>query len=153
MIKNATIWGLLVGLSVFIFLVFEKLAGFLDEHISYHDKISLIMIPIFVLIYFLAIKSYRNYKQEMTFAEGFKYGSLVALFAALFAVIFVFIFLKFIAPGYFQHAISYGVSMGHDIEKLQEYFTLNSYMIQTGLSQLALGVVTSCLFALLLKKK
>lgn len=149
-------WGILFILSTLLWIFFEKALGWHDELVSKHFLYTNLFAIIAVLIYVLALREKRAkfYNGKMTWQQGFVSGIVMTIVVAVFTPLTQYLVHEVISPSYFDNIISYSVDSGRMTqEKAEEFFNLNSYIIQSIFMALGAGVVTSAIVAFFLKKK
>jgi len=61
---------------------------------------------------------------------------------------------QFITPSYFPNAIAYSVNNDvMDQAEAEKYFTLKNYIVQSVMGAVIMGIITSAIVALLVRKK
>lgn len=154
-IKTEIKWGIIFTLTALLWMVLEKALGWHDEQIAKHAiYTNLFAIPAIVIFVFaLKEKQDKDYNGHMTWVQGFVAGVVISLFVALLTPLSQYLTHSFITPDYFSNAIEHAVSQGQDRGQMEAYFNLNSYLFQSALGAVIMGVVTSAIVALFLKKK
>lgn len=158
MIKNYALeikWGVFFMLMQLAWMTMERLAGLHDAHIDKHAVVTnLVAIPS-VLLYVLALREKRN-KQlggAMTYRQGFITGLIMTIVVTLLSPLSQYITSTIISPDYFENAIQYAVSTGASTqEEAEANFNLKNYLMVTVLFTPVVGVITSAIVALFLKK-
>ena len=146
-------WGVVLAVSVFLWVIMEWLLGFHDEFIHLHPYVSnaYFILMIIVLIFGLKDKK-RSAEGGLLYKEGVISGFLIGLFALPLHILLSYIFLEFINPHYFENAIAAGEALGRPRELLEGYFNLKSYLFQTSFLP-AMTVVLGAVIMLFLKTK
>ena len=137
-------------------MVLEKLVGLygphIDKHAIYTNFFAIVAISIFVFA--LRDKRKNFYGGRMTWKQGFISGLIISLIVTLFSPISQIIINKLISPEYFPNMIAYTVENGLKTqEEAEAYFNLQSYIIQSIIGTIVMGVITSAIVAIFLKKK
>lgn len=136
--------------------MFEKSMGWHDELIAKHALYSNWFAPIAILVYIVALLDKRKnyFKGEMRWIDGFKSGVLISIFVAILSPLSQYIISEYISPQYFDNIIAFTVEQGEMTqEQAEDYFSFNSYIFQSAIGALVMGVVTSAVVALFLKTK
>jgi len=147
-------WALIFIVASLIWMGIENVVGLHTVHIDKHMYYTNLFGIVAIIVYTLAmIDKRRNfYNGRMTWKQGFISGLIITLIVACVSPLSQLIVHRIIAPSYFENAIEYGVSLGKDPETLASYFNLWSYILQSLFGTLSLGIVTSAVVALFVKK-
>lgn len=148
-------WGIIFTLFSLLWMVFEKTMGWHDENIARHAVLTnLFAIPAIVIyVYAMLEKRKKQLNNIMTWKQGFLCGLMVTLVVAILAPLAQFITFQLITPDYFKNAIEYSVNIeGKDREEMESFFSLKNYIIQSVFGALVIGVVTSAIVALFVKR-
>lgn len=154
--KHEIRWAFLFSITTLIWMLLEKGAGLHDKYIEYHPMVTnLFAIPaIAVYVFALRLKKKSYYSGDITYKQGFISGALMTLFVSLLAPITQYITSVYITPEYFPNVISYAVKSGEMTQaEAEEYFNLKSYMIQTIIATPIMGLVTTAIVMIFLRKK
>ena len=149
-------WAVLFTIISLLWMVLEKMVGLHDEYIAKHAiYTNLFAIPaILVFVVGLLEKRKNFYNNKMTWLEGFLSGTVISVFIAIFSPLAQFITVEFISPEYFPNAIEYAIQSGKmDQQQANDYFNLSNYMMQSALGGLLMGVLTSAIVAVFVRKK
>lgn len=155
-IKIEIKWGVLFILVGLIWMVFEKTMGWHDVHIDKHSIYSLFIGPIAIAIYVFALldKKRNFYWGKMSYKQGFIAGLIITLPVVILSPLSQYITSTFITPDYFKNVIEFSVSSGEMTrEAAEEYFNLQSYMVQSVIGVTVMGVITSALVAFFVQSK
>lgn len=149
-------WGVIFAISTLVWMYFEKGMGWHDELIAqqliYTNLFALVAIVIFVLA--LKEKRKKDFGGKMSWKQGFISGIIISIVVALLTPLTQYIGNTWIAPNLFPNLINYMVETGKMTEEgAKNYFNLKSYMVQGSFGALTMGVVTSAIVALFLKKQ
>ena len=147
-------WGVIFFAASLLWMYFEKLMGWHDvliaKHAIYTNFFGLIA------IYFFAIHDKRKnfFRGKMSWRQGFVSGVILSIVIALLSPIGQLITHYLISPEYFENAIESSVERNAmKQEDAEAYFNLSSYIVQSIAGALMMGVVTSAIVALILRKK
>lgn len=149
-------WGIIFTVVTLLWMWMEKLLGWHDEHIDKQRFYTLFFAVPAILVYVLALldKRKNHFHGKMTWVQGFITGLGITLVVAVLSPLTQYIVSEFITPNYFENAIEYSVESGElDRVRAQEYFNLKNYIWQSLMSAVGLGVFTSAIVALFVKKK
>ncbi len=149
-------WSLIfVGMSL-LWMLLERLVGLHDAHIELHAGLTnLFAIPA-ILIYVFALLEKRNkfFGGLISYKQAFVSGLIISLIVAVLSPLSQYITSTFITPHYFDNAIEFAVSSGSmDRASAEAHFNLNQYIILSLISAPLMGIVTTAIVALFVKKK
>jgi hypothetical protein len=149
-------WALLFILMQLAWMTMEKLAGFHDERIEQHAIVTnLVAIPS-ILLYVLALieKRKKSFGGKMTYLQGLKTGLWMTLFISLLAPLSQNITSTIITPQYFENMVAYVVENGQMRQTDAEaYFNLKNYTLIVLYSTPVMGIVTTLIVVLFIKRK
>lgn len=149
-------WGVIFTIVMLLWMWMEKLLGWHDEHIDKHRFYTMFFAVPAILIYVLALldKRKNHFRGKMTWVQGFITGLGITFIVAVLSPLTQYIVSEIITPNYFENAIEYAVETGElDRMRAQEYFSLKNYIWQSLMSAVGMGVFTSAIVALFVKKK
>jgi len=149
-------WGIVFFLVSMAWMYFEKLMGWHGENISNHAIYTNFFAIIAILLFVFALLDKRKnfYGGKMTWVQGFTAGLIISIVVAILSPLGQYITHKLISPEYFPNVISFAVENEKMTqEAAEEYFSLNSYIKQSVMFGLVMGVITSAVVALFVKKK
>ena len=149
-------WGVIFSVVALLWMMMEKSLGWHDEHIDKHAiYTNLFAIPA-ILLYVFALIDKRNnyYGGRMTYMQGLVSGIIVSVVVAVLSPLVQYITLQYVTPDFFTNIRDYAVKIGRMTEEhAAAYFRLKSYLIQSVIGALAMGIVTSAIVAFFVKKK
>ncbi|GAA5220887.1 hypothetical protein GCM10025777_15170 [Membranihabitans marinus] len=134
----------------------EKWMGWHDENIAKHAIYTNLFGILAIIIYFCALIDKRQnfYNGYMTWKQGFVTGLLISVIVAVFTPVTQLIVHKIISPSYFENAIQYAVDNNRlSLESAKSYFSLKTYIMQSIVGALGMGIITSALVALIVQRK
>lgn len=147
-------WALIFIVTFLIWMGMENVLGLhtihIDKHLYYTNLFGLVAIILYTLA--LIDKRRNFYNGRITWKQGFISGLIITIIIACFSPLTQLIIHKIIAPSYFSNAIEYGVSQGQDPDAMAAYFNLRAYIFQSFFGTLSLGIVTSAVVALFVKR-
>ena len=156
-IKIEIKWAFIFIVASLLWMLLERLAGLHDRHIDKHQYLTMIFVIPAVWIYVLALKDKkkRYYNGRMSFKQGFVSGVIISVIVMLFSPLTQWITSAIITPGYFTNVIAHSVKTGYykTVEEAEAYFNLKNYMVQSAISALVMGAITSAVVALFVKTK
>jgi len=157
--KNYSIeikWAIRFTLLTLAWAIGEKFTGLHDEYIAdYALYTNLFGLPA-LLFFVLALKEKKKYffNGTMTWTQGFVSGVILSFIIALFTPITQYVIYISITPHFFDNIIAYKLKSGYmTVEVAQQYFNLQTYMLQTSFSNLSMGIITGALVSLFIKTK
>ncbi len=149
-------WAIIFTVITILWMILEKSVGLHDEYIAKHYTYSMLFAIPAILVFVVALLDKRKnfYNNKMTWLEGFLSGMVISVIVAIFSPLAQFITLEFISPEYFPNAISYAVE-SHKMtqQEAEDYFNLTNYMMQSAFGGLLMGVITSAVVALFVRKR
>jgi len=148
-------WALIFILSTLLWMVLERAVGlhdqYIGEHAIYTNLFAIVAITIFVFA--LLDKRKKSYGGVMTYQQGLVSGLIISAMVAAFSPLGQYITSTIITPDYFANIIRYSVENGLMEQKdAEEYFNLQSYIVQGVFGALVMGTVTSAIVALFTRK-
>jgi uncharacterized membrane protein YvlD (DUF360 family) len=148
-------WAFIFIIMIILWMLIERLVGLHSTHIDQHYiYTNFIAIPA-IIIYVLALLDKRKnyYSGTMTYKQGFVSGLIITVVVTIISPVSQVITLELITPDYFTNVIEYSVESGSlTRESAEEYFNLNSYMIQGLIGAMVMGIVTSAIVAIFTRK-
>lgn len=155
-IKIEIKWALIFTLSMLAWMFFEKSMGWHDEKIADHATYTNFFAIPAILVYVLALldKKKNFYSGVMSYKQGVISGLIITVIVTVLSPLAQYITSTIITPDYFPNVIEYAVSSGKMTQADAEaYFNINSYMIQSVIGALVMGLVTSLIVAIFVKSK
>lgn len=149
-------WGFIFIVVLLLWMMMEKALGWHDEHIDKHSIYTMFfVIPAFIMITLALLdKRKKFYHGRMNYTQGLVSGIIVSVIVAILSPLAQYIISNFISPDFFNNLIDYTVSTGQMTEeKAQKFFNLKSYMWQSAVGALVMGIITSAIAAVLTRKK
>ena len=149
-------WGIIFSIVSLLWMFLEKGLGWHDENIAQHAIYTNIFAIVAIALYVFALLDKRKnfYNGKMTWTQGFISGIIISVVVAIISPLAQYITHQFITPDYFPNVIEYSVESGAmSRDAAEEYFSLRSYIIQSFFFALVVGVVTSAIVALFVRRK
>ncbi len=154
-------WAVIISATLLAFLTVEMLLGWHDENIDRHAKASMIygmVIPAAGIL--LGMLDKRRQSAGMSYAQAFKTGAIIALYAGMLSPANQLIFHKLINPDYFQVMIEHtrnlslaeGLDENEAMENAKAYFNLRSYIYQSISYSIIGGLIYSLILALIARR-
>ncbi|MFA0962763.1 DUF4199 domain-containing protein [Roseivirga sp. BDSF3-8] len=148
-------WGLIFFVVALLWMVLEKGLGLHDKYISQHAiYTNLFAIPAILLYVFALLDKRRNfYYGHITYRQAFTSGAIITAIVMVLSPVSQLIVHYLITPDYFATVSKYAVSTGQMTPpEAENYFNLPSYMMQAIIGAAVLGLLTSALVALFVKR-
>jgi hypothetical protein len=148
-------WGCIFILALLLWMGFEKMMGWHDVNIDQHAMMTNFFAIPAIVIYILALldKRKRDYGGVMSWKQGFVTGLIITVVIAILSPLAQFIIHNIISPDYFENIREYTVTMGEMTqENADAYFSMSSYITQSVIGALAMGVLTSAVVAAFTRK-
>ena len=149
-------WGFIFVIVSLLWMVLEKFLGLHDKYIDKHAIYTNFFAVLAILIYVLALLDKRKnyYNNKMTWLQGFISGLVITAVVVILSPLSQYVTSTFITPEYFQNVIAHTVETGKmNLAEAEKYFSLKSYILQSVIGGLIMGVVTSAVVAFFVKKK
>ncbi len=149
-------WGILFVVIQLLWMLGERVAGLHDENIEYHAKVTNFFALVAIAVYVVALfdKRKNDLNGKMTWKQGFFTGLIITAVVTILTPLSQYITSTVISPNHFQNMISYTVDNGKMTQEAAEaYFNLKSYLIQSVIFAPLVGIVTSAIVAIFIRKK
>lgn len=150
-------WAVIFMVVLLLWMVAEKLVGLHDEHLELQQYLTMLYVIPAIWMYVLALKDKKKnfYNGKMTYKQGFVTGFIISLVVTVFSPLNQWIISEIITPEYFQNVIEYSLETGYHKNKAdaEAQFNLKTYIIQSTIWALVMGIVTSAIVALFVKSK
>ena len=149
-------WAIYFALMTLTWMLIEKLAGLHDKHIDKHQLFSNFIIIPAVTMYVFALLTKRNnyYRGKISYKQAFISGAFLSVFITVLTPLTQTITSTLISPLYFENVINYSVSHGFlKLEEAQTEFNLSNYIVMSTVGALVMGLFTTAIVALFIRKK
>ncbi|MDT0556002.1 DUF4199 domain-containing protein [Patiriisocius hiemis] len=155
-IKIELKWAFIFTFLSLAWMLLERSLGWHDENIANHNWLTMLFAPFAILMYVLEMREKRRrvLGNKMTWLQGFVSGVILSVFVALLSPLAQYITHNYITPEYFNNVIEYSVT--NDLmtrTKANDYFNITNYLWLSAFGALGMGVVTSAIVALFLRRK
>ncbi len=143
-------WGGIFVIVALCWMYFEKLMGWhgenIDQHMVMTNMFAIVATAVFVLA--LRDKRKRDLNGEMTWRQGFTSGGIITAVIAVLSPLAQWVEHTYLSPEYFPNIIAYSVQQGKaTVEQAEAYFNLESYIVQSMIMAVVMGLLTSALAA------
>ncbi len=147
-------WGLIFFAITLLWMILEKIGGLHSSNIGYHQILTIFFTIPAILIYILALREKRQSTTSgFTWEEGLKSGAIVTLIVAALSPLGQLITHLYLSPEYFENVIDYTVENGKMTEEeAKNYFNLKSYIWQSAVGAVLMGLLTSAIVAIFTKR-
>lgn len=156
-IKIEVKWALYFSGMGLIWMVLEKLSGLHGKYIDYHLYLTnLFAIPaIWFMVLALKDKRKNYYSGQITYKQGLISGVILSLIIAFLSPVTQWITSYLITPEYFPNVIKRSVELGYykSTEEATQNFNYKNYAIQGAIGALIMGVITTLIVMIFVKKK
>ena len=148
-------WGLIFTAVALVWMVLEKALGWHDEKIAQHATLTNIFAILAIAVFvFALLEKRKKLGGVMSWKEGFISGLLISVVVAILSPLAQWVTHALITPDYFNNAIAFAVESGKSTqEQAESFFNLSSYMVQASIGGLVMGLITSAIVALFVRKK
>lgn len=149
-------WGLIfTGVSL-LWMVLERAVGLHSTYIDQHPVYTNLFAIVAIAVYVFALRDKREnfYGGTMNWMQGFVSGIIISGVVALLSPLAQWITHTVITPDYFPNVIQHAVDTGTMTrEDAEAYFNLRAYIMQSAGFALIVGILTSAIVAIFVRKK
>ncbi len=149
-------WGVLFTLMTLLWMMLEKGLGWHDELIGkHHIYTNFVAIPA-IAFYIIALidKRQNYYGGLMTYKQGFLSGLIISLVVMVLSPLTQVVTSLYITPYYFENVIQHVVAHNQmTLEEAENYFNLSNYILQSAMFAPLMGIITTALVAIFVKRK
>ncbi len=150
-------WAIIFVLSQLLWMFLERIAGLHDKYIDKHESYTLFFGIVAIVLFVFALKDKRNnyYNNRMSYKEGFVSGLILTIFITLLSPLTQWITSTIITPDFFNNIIEHSIKAGYfkNLEEATATFNLKTYIIQSTIGAFIMGIFTTSIVALFIKKK
>ncbi len=153
--KNEIKWGLIFFIASLAWLLLEKTVGLHDVHIDKHPVYTNFFAIVAIAIYVFALMDKRKnyYNGKMSWKQGFVAGLIITLVVVILSPLAQYLTHAVITPDYFPNAIQYAVENDKMTQaEAENYFTMKSYILQGVIGGAVMGILTSAIVAIFVRK-
>lgn len=148
-------WGFIFISVQLLWMVFERFMGWHSMNIDQHATMTMIFAIFAIAVYVFALLDKRktSYNGVMSWKRGFISGCIITVMVVLLSPLAQLVTHIIIAPDFFGNMIEHTVETGYMERKAAEsYFSLSSYIMQSMIGALGMGIVTSAVVAAFTKR-
>jgi hypothetical protein len=157
-------WGVMIGAANMVWLYLSYYLGMHESGLVMIQVMTLISVLISVIGYLLALRALAKKFPEIEYLEGIRSGAIIAGVVALFAAVAQVGYFKLVNPGFTDQMVeltrSYylesGLSeneAGQFAEGAKKTFGMVSYMIQSALGAVIIGMISTAIMMLFLRRR
>ncbi len=149
-------WGVLFTIMSLLWMMLEKGLGWHDELIGkHHIYTNFVAIPAIAFYIIALIDKRQNYYDGlMTYKQGFLSGLIISLVVMVLSPLTQVITSLYITPNYFENVIHHVVANNQmTLEEAENYFNLSNYILQSAMFAPLMGIITTALVAIFVKRK
>ena len=148
-------WGLIFTVAALLWMVIEKSLGWHDEKIADHATYTNIFAVVAIAVYvFALLEKRKSLGGKMTWKEGFVSGTIITLVVVVLTPLSQWLTHNVISPDYFQNAIANAVENNLMPEAdAEKFFSFGGYLMMAAVGGLIMGLITSAIVSLVLKKE
>lgn len=158
--------GIVLGVSIFLWLLLEFFLGFHTTRIDYHPFFLWLIFTLPFLGIYWTMRSTRNnkYAGEISFIQALKSGLMVTLVMSILSPIMVLLYVNVMNPLFLSTMLAHSKQMIEElnisvvdkekmIEETTQFYSTLSYIKLTFLVGLISGIILSLLTATLMRRK
>lgn len=149
-------WGLVFAVAIIIWMLIERASGLHSDNIEYHAIVTNLFAVVAIVIYILALRDKRSSLPDgkMSWRQGFVCGLKISVVVAVLSPLVQLLVHSVISPEFFPNMREYAVTSGMMSEtRANQYFSLLTYSFQSAVWALGMGVITSAVVAVFLKRQ
>ena len=148
-------WAVIFMVVGLLWMVMEKLVGLHDVHIEQHMIYTNFFAIPAIIVYVLALRDKRDkfYQGVMNYKEAFISGLIITAIVTVFTPLTQAITTYVITPEYFPNVIEAAVRLDYMTqEEAEAYFTFSNYVVQGMIYAPVMGIVTTAIVAVFVRK-
>ena len=150
-------WAFIFIGSLLLWMLLERLVGLHDKYIDKHQYLTMLYSIVAIALYVFALLDKRKnfFNGAMTYKQGIITGLIITVVVTIFSPLTQWIISSVITPDYFKNVIQYSVETGYhkSVADAKAQFNLKSYIIQSTVGALIMGIVTTAIVAIFTRKK
>lgn len=156
-IKIELKWAFIFTVVSLLWMVLEKLSGLHDKYLDYQMYLTNIFAIPAIIVMVMALKDKKQsfYFGKMSYKQGLISGIILSVIIALLSPAAQWIISYIITPDYFPNVIKRSVELNYfkSIKEAEAYFNYNNYAIQSAISALLMGILTTAVAMIFVKTK
>lgn len=152
--KTEVIWAFYFTIVGLLWMVLEKAMGWHDVNIADHAIYTnfFAIVAILVVVFYMKVKK-KELSENNNFKNLFISGIALSVYIAILSPLSLYITFEYITPDFFNNFINYAVeNKKATLEQAQAYFNFTSYVIQSSIFALFMGILTSAIVAFFNRK-
>jgi len=148
-------WGVIFAVAILLWMLLERLTGLHSTHIDQHMIYTNFFAVVAIVIYVLALQAKRaQLGGVMSWQQGFMAGVVMTLVITILSPLVSYVGHTFVSPAYFPNIIAHSVEVGAMTQtEAEAYFNFGNYMVQSAVFAFIVGLVTSAIVALFVRRK
>jgi len=157
-------WGVIIGMVNMAWLYLSYYLGMHDSGLAMIQLMTLVSVLLSVIGYVLGLRAITRRFPETQYLEGLRSGAIIAGIVAVFAALSQVIYFKVINPGWTARMVEltrqYYLESGLPEAEAEQFaegakqtFGLGSYMIQSALGAIIIGMISTAVVMLFLRRK
>ncbi len=149
-------WAVIFTITILLWMLLEKTMGWYEDKIADYYWLTLIFLPFVILLYLLALREKRRrvYIGKITWLQGFISGTILTIFVTALSPLAQYITNNFLTPEYFNNVIEYSVTNDFITRtRVNNYFNIHSYLWQSSIGTLGIGIIIAAIAAIFVQKK
>jgi hypothetical protein len=138
-----------------LWMAMERLFGLHSTHIDKHATYTnLYAIPSIAIYVMALLEKRKEYNGIITYGQAFKSGLIMTVIITLLSPISQYITSVYITPHYFENAINFAVTSGIMTQDAAvSEFNLSNYLMYSVIGAPVMGLFTTSIVALLVRRK
>lgn len=145
-------WGVIFSISQLLWMLLEKIVGLHDVYISHHATYTNFFAFVAFALYYLALWEKRKLSPSgvIKWLDGFKFGLMISVVVTVLSPLGQVFTHYVITPDYFANVSAEAVRQNiMTAQAASDYFNLKSYLFQSAVGALIMGLVTSAIMSLI----
>ena len=157
-------WGIIIGLANLVWLYLSCFLGMHDQGLGMIQVMTLVSVLISVFGFLFALRALMRQVPETQYLEGVRAGAIIAGTVAVIAAVAQVGYFKVINPGWTDYMVE--MTRAHYLESwlsenesaefaegARKTFGLPSYMLQSALGALLIGMMSTAIIMAFLTKR
>jgi hypothetical protein len=164
-IKQAALWGLVIGLANLVWLYVAFFLGLHTSGIWIFQLFMLLWLALTIAGFLLALRSIKGQHPAVGYWSGLGAGTVAAIASAIMATIAQVGYFTVVNPAWpetmavqtreymAQQPNATPQSIDQAVAQSREYFSLSNYAVTSAITALVLGIILSAIIMLFLRRK